>query len=122
MAFISFPRTFDAFLNYGFFSHSPANEKVWYRWLNKLTFFLHIWQYFSGFGLTYISARENFSKWLCFCTHSQMYWRGRGGGGEEEGGRGEEEGGERRRGKEGGRRRGREEEGERRGKRERRRG
>ena len=105
MAFISFPRTFDAFLNYGFFSHSPANEKVWYRWLNKLTFFLHIWQYFSGFGLTYISARENFSKWWCFCTRSQMYWRGRGGerrkeeGGKEKGergggGRGEGGGGE----------------------------
>lgn len=60
MAFFSFPRMFDAFLYFNFFSHSPLNSELWYSSLNKLVFVVHVLQYLGLFGLSYVSSTENY--------------------------------------------------------------
>ena len=62
MAFFSFPRMFDAFLYYNFFSHSPGSGRPASLLLNRLTWFLHVWQYLSLFTLSYVSSTEYFGE------------------------------------------------------------
>ena len=62
MAFFSSPRIFDAFLYYNFFLHSPGCVGAASRFLNQLTWALHVGEYLSLFTLTYVSSTENFSE------------------------------------------------------------
>ena len=81
MAFFSFPRIFDGFLYYNFFSLSLANHMTWYRWLNRIVWILHMWQYVSLFQLSYISSKENFSKWYINSHIAGFLLENIGGGG-----------------------------------------
>ena len=60
MAFFSFPRVFDAFLYFNFFSQSQLITQLWYSWLNRAVLLVHVLQYLGLFGLSYISSTENF--------------------------------------------------------------
>lgn len=63
MAFFSFPRLFDSFLYYNFLGQGIGGRGfLW--WINRLVLLLHWGQYFSLFGLSYISSRENYCKEL----------------------------------------------------------
>lgn len=60
IAFFSFPRLFDSLLYYNFLSQNLSDGNFLLRLGNKLLFVLHWIQYFSLFGLTYISSKENY--------------------------------------------------------------
>lgn len=60
IALFSFPRLLDSLLYYNFLGQGMS--LVWMKTLNKLLFVLHWVQYFSLFGLTYMSSKENYSE------------------------------------------------------------
>lgn len=82
IALFSFPRLLDSLLYYNFLSQDVARTSL--KTLNKILFVLHWIQYFSLFGLTYVSSKENYRKYfvvvvcclllvyLCCCSVSSQ--------------------------------------------------
>ena len=65
VALISFPRFMDGILYYNFFATQKPNFhlKRWYRWLNKLNWFLLTSQLFLFFTFTFVSSKENMGEY-----------------------------------------------------------
>ena len=63
MAYVSWPRTFDSFLIYRFFTASSLNKEHWYSILNKISWLCYVIEHVSLFALTYVSSTENYG-WL----------------------------------------------------------
>lgn len=67
VAIFSFPRLLDSLLYYNFLGQDIGGRDHFRRWGNRLLLLLHWVQYFSLFGLTFVSSKENYRMLIKMC-------------------------------------------------------